>query len=186
MVVLVALAAESVQGWAAYAVRRFEIGRLSSGTLTGAILAIILVAHLDVGGALARGSLPPHEGAWLPVVRARVGPDDLVMADLSTVAGWYLGDLDYWVRSRNYSKYAMQAGDVRRDVHTGAMLVRSLEDFRRQVAPPNGGRTLWVIASGRPYHWDRWVNDDLKRFLDSSAAIDVRPPDGSRILRLDL
>ena len=61
-------------------------------------------------------------------------------------------------------------------------------DYQRLVARPNGGRTLWVLASGRPFHWERWIDEDLKRVLERSSRDRgaSKLPDGSRILRIDL
>lgn len=195
VVVLVVLAAQSVGGWATWAVRRFPFLGVSSGPLAGLALAAILAAHLDVGRAIERGRLPPESGAWLVDARALgIGLDDLVMSDLPTVAGWYVGGLDAWPRSRAYQKYTLAPGEPAadsepswpRDVHTGAVLVRDVGEFQRRVARPNRGRTLWVLASGRTFHWDRWIDDDLKRLLERSASSRTDVADGSRILRIDL
>jgi hypothetical protein len=196
VVVVLVLAALGVRDWTCWIVRRFRRLRVSPDVLTAGILAIILVAHQDVGRALERGALPPSAGAWLAEARALgLGPANLVMSDLPTVAGWYLGDLDYWPRSRLYQKYTLR-GDPSaspgqappREVHTGGVLVRDVGDYQRLVARPNGGRTLWVLASGRTFHWERWIDDDLKRVLERSSRDRgaAKLPDGSRILRIDL
>ena len=115
-----------------------------------------------------------------------IGSADLVMSDLPTVMGWYLHRLDYWVSSREYNKYTFHAGDPRRDVHTGAVLIRNVTEFQRLVAQPNQGRALWVLASGRSYQWGDLVDDDHKAFLERSASRRISPSDGSRIYRIDL
>ncbi len=150
-------------------------------------LALVLVVHQDLGRALERGALSPRQGAWLREFRAlNPGPEDLVMSDLPTVTGWYLGQLDFWVSSRQYQKYSLRTDDLRRDVHTGAVLIRSVSEFQRLVALPNRGRTLWVVASNRDFQWGELVDDDLKAFLERSASQRISPGDRSRILRIEL
>ncbi|MBA2448230.1 MAG: glycosyltransferase family 39 protein [Chloroflexi bacterium] len=186
VVALVLLAAQSARAWAAWLANRRTLP-LSSGALAGAVLALTLLVHQDLRRGLERGELPPRGGAWLQEARGLgIGPADLVMSDLPTVAGWYLGDLDYWVSSEQYQKYALQTGELRRDVHTGARLVRNVGEFQRLVVEPNRGRTLWVFASGRSYQWGELVDDSLKTFLERSAQRRIAPGDGSRILRIDL
>jgi hypothetical protein len=187
MVVLIALAAESGQAWAAWAVGRFQSPRPSPGLLAGLILTGILIVHEDVERSLRSGVIPPRTGAWLREARALgIGPDDLVMSDLPTQVGWYQGGLDFWISSSGYHKYTLEDGDVRRDVHTGAILVRNVAEFQRLVAAPNAGRTLWVIGSGRSYQWGELVDDDFKAYLDRSASRRFSTGDNSRILRIEL
>jgi hypothetical protein len=187
MVVLVALAAESGRAWASWAVDRFTSWQFSPGLLTGLVLAVVLIAHEDVERSLRSGVIPPRTGAWLREARALgIGPDDLVMSDLPTQVGWYQGGLDYWISSTDYHKYTLEDGGVRRDVHTGAILVRNVDEFQRLVAAPNAGRTLWVIGSGRSYQWGELVDDDFKSYLDRSASRRFNPGDNSRILRIEL
>ena len=186
VLVLVLLAAQSARAWADWAAAR-RPRALSPGALAGLALAAVLVVHQDVGRGIERAALPTRGGAWLQEARALgIGPSDLVMSDLPTVLGWYLGDLDYWVSSEQYHKYTLPAGELRRDVHTGAVLVRTVADFRRLVDEPSPGRTLWVFASGRSYQWGELVDDDLKAFLERSAQRRVTAADGTRILRIDL
>jgi len=108
------------------------------------------------------------------------------MTDIPTVVGWYIGDLDYWVSSHEYEKYTTRADDLRRDVHTGAILVRSRGEFERLVARPLAGQRVWVIVSGRNYQWGELVDDDLKSLIDRSAAQRVNSGDNSRILLVNL
>ena len=131
--------------------------------MVGAVLAAMLLAHQDVARAIERAALSPREGAWLRQVRELgIGPNDVVMTDVPTIVGWYVGGLDFWISSRDYEKYTTRPDDVRRDVHTGAVLVRQRSDFERLVGRPLAGQAVWVIASGRSYQWGELVDDDLK------------------------
>ena len=184
LVVLAVLGVRLASEWAA---DRWRAG-LSPGMLAALALGVILIVHLDVGRAVDRGGQSARGAAWLQEARALgIGPGDLVMSDLPTVVGWYVGGLDYWVSSRDYQKYTLRAEDGRRDVHTGAVLVRNAADYRELVVGPNGGRTLWVFVSGRSYQWGELVDDDLKRLLERSAARRVDLGGGiSHALRIDL
>jgi hypothetical protein len=152
----------------------------------GVLLLITLLAHQDVRRAIDRAALSPKEGSWLREVRELgIGPDDTIMTDVPTTVSWYVGGLDYWVSSRDYDKYVSRDGDVRRDVHSGAALVRNRSDFERLVGRPDPSRPLWVISSGRSYQWGELVDDDLKAYIDRNATKRVIPGDNFRILLLD-
>src|SRR4029079_6655114 len=106
--------------------RRFGAATVTPATITGAVLAVTLLAHQDVARAIDRAALSPKEGSWLRQVRELgIGPDDLLMTDVPTMVGWDVGGLDFWVSSKEFEKYTTRSDDVRRDVHTGAVLVRS-------------------------------------------------------------
>lgn len=156
-------------------------------TAVAVVLTAMFTAHQDIQRAIERAALSPREGAWLRQARALgIGPDDVVMTDVPTTVGWYIGGLDYWVSSREYEKYTTRYDETRRDVHTGAVLIRNRNDFERLVARPLAGGRVWVIVSGRNYQWGELVDDDLKSLLDRSASQRVNPGDNTRILLVNL
>jgi 4-amino-4-deoxy-L-arabinose transferase-like glycosyltransferase len=186
MPVLLLLAALGVQDIARWAGERFHLP-VAPRLITAAVLAVTLAAHQNVAAALGRSALSPSDGTWLVEARELgIGPADLVMADLPTVVGWYVGGLDYWITSRDYQKYTVPDGNLLRDLHTGALLVRTRSEFQNLAAQPNQGRTLWIVASGRGYQWHELVDDDLKAYIERSASQRYITPDGFRIYRLDL
>ena len=187
LVVIAVLAADSVVGWAERLGLRLSTGSLGAPFVAATLLGVMLLAHQDVNAVRERAALNPREGSWLREIRTLgIGPDDLVMSDVPTIAGWYVGGLDYWVSSREYEKYATRDGDILRDVHTGAVLVRNRSDFDRLVARPHAGRTVWIVASGRNYQWQELVDADFRAFLDRSSTRRINPGDNTRIWRMDL
>ena len=167
--------------------RRRGTVQLTTTAVVGATLAIVLVAHQDVARAVDRAALSPREGAWLRSVRELgIGPDDVVMTDVPTTLGWYVGGLDFWISSRDYEKYTTRSDDLRRDVHTGAVLIRGRADFDRLVGRPLAGQTVWVVSSGRSYQWGELVDDDLKTLIDRTASQRVNPGDNFRVLLINL
>ncbi|MCC7372235.1 MAG: glycosyltransferase family 39 protein [Chloroflexi bacterium] len=175
---------------AGLAERRRRLG-VPPDLLTPLVVGLALVgtvaAHQDVRRAVDRAALSAREGAWLRQARSLgIDGDAVVMTDVPTTVGWYIGGLDFWVSSHDYEKYTTRVGDIRRDVHTGAVLVRSRGDYDRLVARPLAGRQVWVIASGRNYQWGELVDDDLKSLLDRSASQRVNPGDNTRILLVNL
>ena len=101
------------------------------------------------------------------------------MTDVPTTVAWYLGGVDFWVTSHDFEKYATRSDDVRRDVHTGAVLIRNRATSIVWSARPLAGRRVWVIASGRNYQWGELVDDDLKALIERSAAQRVNPGETS-------
>lgn len=153
---------------------------------TGLLLCALLV-HQNVRRAIDRAALSPKEGSWLRQTRELgIGPSDLVMSDVPTTVEWYVGGLDFWVSSKDYDKYVSRDGDVRRDVHSGAVLIRNRSDFDRLVARPYAGRKVWLISSGRSYQWGELVDDELKAYLGRLGVQRVIPGDNYRILVLDV
>jgi hypothetical protein len=164
-------------------------GRLArpAPTIAGVLLAATLLAHQDVARAVDRAALSPREGSWLRQARdLGIGPDSVVMTDVPTTVAWYIGGLDFWLTSHDFEKYTTRTDDLRRDVHTGALLIRSRGDFDRLVSRTLAGRDVWVLASGRSYQWGELVDDDLKSLLEKSASQRINPGDNFRILLLHI
>jgi 4-amino-4-deoxy-L-arabinose transferase-like glycosyltransferase len=190
VLVIAVLAAQSVRMLvdlaAAWAARRGGPA-ITAQLVAGVALAVMLAAHQDVARAIDRAALSPREGAWLRQVRELgIGPDDVVMTDIPTTIAWYVGGLDFWISSRDYEKYTTRHDDVRRDVHSDAILVRTRGELDRLVARPLAGRPVWIIASGRSYQWGELVDDDLKAALERSASQKIYPGDGTRLLLVRL
>jgi hypothetical protein len=161
--------------------------RLTAPVIAGSVLALVLLSHQDVARAVDRAALSPREGSWLRQARELgIGPDSIVMTDVPTTVAWYIGGLDFWVTSHDFEKYATRTDDVRRDVHTGAAIVRNRGDFDRLVGGPLAGRQVWVLASGRSYQWGELVDDDLKSLLEKAASERINPGDNFRILLLNV
>jgi 4-amino-4-deoxy-L-arabinose transferase-like glycosyltransferase len=166
-------------------VRRSGYGARMASGVVAATLVLTALAHQDVARAIDRAALSPNEGSWLRLARELgIGPDDIVMTDVPTVVGWYIGGLDFWVSSRDYEKYTLRQDDVRRDVHTGAVLIRSQAELERFVMMPLAGKSVWLISSGRSYQWGEQVDDNLKSLLERSADQRLNPGDNFRILSL--
>lgn len=160
---------------------------LSAAWLSAGVLAIMLLAHQDVQRAIERAALSPREGAWLRQARSLgMGPSTVIMTDIPTTVEWYIGGVDYWVVSREYEKYAVRTDELRRDVHTGAIIVRNRAELDRLVTRVLAGQELWVLSSGRSFQWGELVDDDLKAQLERNAAQRINPGDNFRFLLLHL
>jgi 4-amino-4-deoxy-L-arabinose transferase-like glycosyltransferase len=143
------LAAAGVGGLAGR-LRRWLPGPLV--LLAAAALSLLMLwPQLDLPGTLRRTSIWKQSGQWIGELRANgYQPGDLVLTDISTEVFLYLGRTDFWLRSRGFEKYTYAPDGVRRDIHTGAPLVKSVEDFERLVRAPNAGPPLAVAIGDRP------------------------------------
>jgi hypothetical protein len=167
--------------------RQFSLARPAPPLAVSLVLGVMFLMHQDVGRAVERAALSSRDGAMIRQARELgIGPGDVVMTDVPTTVGWYVGGLDFWISSRDYEKYTTLTDGVRRDVHTGAVLVRSRGDFERLVGRPLAGQRIWVIASGRSYQWGELVDDDLKTLLERATSQRVNPGDNSRILLINV
>jgi 4-amino-4-deoxy-L-arabinose transferase-like glycosyltransferase len=162
--------------------RRSQLA-VSPDMIVAIAFGAMLLAHQDIGGAIQRAALSPGEGSWLRQARQLgIDRDTIVITDLPTTVAWYIGGVDYWISSRDFQKYTTRQGDIRCDVHTGAILVRNRPDFELLVSKPQVSRDVWIIASGRSYQWGELVDDDLKAFLERSAQLRVNPGGNFRLL----
>jgi hypothetical protein len=163
--------------------RRLARTGVPANMFVGLMFLGTFAVHQDIGRAVDRAALSPGEGTWLQQARELgIGPGSVVMTDVPTIVAWYIGGLDYWVSSREYEKYTTRTDDVRRDVHTGAILVRSRGEFNRLARQSLAGPQVWVLVSGRNFQWGELVDDDLKAAIDRSASQRVNPGGPWRIL----
>jgi hypothetical protein len=112
-------------------------------------------------------------------------PGDLVMTDASTIVHRHLGRTDYWLRSTNYDRYVTLSRGRRYDIHTGALLIRTVEEYERRVEEPNRGRTIWVIASNTSYSWATVLDPRLQVYFGRQAAARANSRDGTSIYKLE-
>src|SRR5919198_304521 len=141
---------------------------------------LMLWPQLDLPGTIRRTSIWKESGQWIGELRANgYRPGDLVLTDTSTEVFLYLGRTDFWLRSRGFEKYTYAPDGVRRDIHTGAPLVKSVEDFERLVRVPNAGRTAWVVGSNRRWQWQSATDRDLREYFEERAVLRLQPRDNT-------
>ena len=153
------------------------------------VIVLVVVFGLSLRTNLV-GAARAHEPAaqtWLSAFQAfGPVPDDLLVSDVATIVAFYQGKLDYWARGINYERYAYQAGDVVRELYTGAVRVHSEQDFQR-VVDANPGRRLWYVGKlERFLEPNSSVEPALRARLLRSAQLAKRTADGWVILRIDL
>jgi 4-amino-4-deoxy-L-arabinose transferase-like glycosyltransferase len=141
------------------------------GVLVGLTLAgLVLAAQLQSALLEAPDGLEEGQSTWITTLRqAGLRPGDPVITNMPTVGQLYLGRADFWLASQAYELFTWEPDGQRREIHTNALLVRDLSELERLVAEPNRGRTVWVVARRTPYHWRRWVDEDLREQLEASA-----------------
>lgn len=154
--------------------------------LAMAALAIVcLWPQRDLHSTIERTEIDSEVGAWIGELQTHgYQPGDLVLTDVSTEVFLYLGRTDFWIRSRGFEKYVYRPDGLRRDIHTGAPLVKTVDDFEQLVRAPNRGRTAWVIGSNRRWQWQSATDRDLREYFDAQAAERLRPADNTRLYKL--
>ena len=172
-----------------------EIGRTLAerarmvGALLGAGLIVAVVgAQVDPGGLLRLTRVEQDGEFWLDELREEeYGPDDLVLTDVPTIVNAYLGRTDGWLRTVNYEKYAWIGPDGQlRDIHSGGLVIRNVEEFERLVRAPNRGKRVWVISSNFGRQWNDWVDRGLRDYIQAQASIRRVAPDKKRVLMIRL
>jgi hypothetical protein len=147
----------------------------------------MLAPQLDLRSTLRRSTIPDEDGAWIFDLYAHgYESSHLVLTDTPTITFVYLGRTDFWLRSRGYEKYTYLPDGLRRDIHSGAVLVRSLEDFERLVRVPHQGQIAWVIGSNRPWQWQSATDRDLRQYFEAQAVQRSRSRDNTRLYMLRL
>jgi len=162
---------------------RWGLRPATAATLPAVVLS--LVFGLSLRGDLRAAPSPeePPAHSWLAEFQALgPSPDDLVLSDAPTVVAFYRGRVDYWARVENYERYSYRAGEVVRELYTGAVRIGNAEDLQR-VADANPGRTLWFL--GRLWRLGQ-IERALWTRLQQSAQVSKITRDGWVILRIVL
>ena len=164
-------------------------GRRSRGEyrrLAQFVLVMLLVAaSLDPVRLIADAQSHNVRSTWVQALADRK-PADLVVSFAPPLTSHYLGRTDFWVRPDGYVKYVWANRTPLRDVHTGAVVLRSQADVERLLLAPYRGRTAWVVLATDPATESSRAMRELGQYLASLAAETRRPPDGRVVLRLQL
>ena len=150
-----------------------------------ALLTVLVAVSLDPARLLADAQSRAVANTWVQAVAGRA-PDDLVVSFAPTLTSHYLGKTDFWLRTEMYSKYVWADRPPYRDVHTGAIVIRSPAEFERLLLVPYQGRTAWVVLAGPPGSEGSREMRELTRQLGALAVETRRPADGRVVLRLQL
>jgi len=162
---------------------RWKLKPPAASALPAIALALIFGVSLQGDLRAAPRSDDPTAHSWLAEFQALgPGPEDLLLSDAPTVVAFYRGRVDYWARVENYERYSYRAGDVIRELYTGAIRIGNAEDLRR-VEQLHPGRTLWFL--GRLWRLGQ-VDRALWTRLQQTARASKITRDGWVIFRIDL
>ncbi len=110
---------------------------------------------------------PDHAGAGA-FVRSRLSDSDVVVAEDPLEQHWYIGRVDYWLRSPADAGpflYKGEEGQLR-DIYVASRLLEEPQMLLDSVQA--SGRTLWVVTSAetidRPTYY---LTGDQREFLDA-------------------
>jgi hypothetical protein len=170
--VLIALA-----GWRPSRRQRTRLGT--------ALLVGLSVASFDPVRLRADVVARDVPSTWVQALADRA-PDDLVMSFAPTLTTHYLGRTDFWLRTAGYHKYVWAGDPPLRDVHSGALVVRSVRELEELVIAPHRGRTLWVVLDGDPAAERSRPVREILAGLDAYAPEQRSSPDGRVVLRISL
>lgn len=122
-----------------------------------AILGVIAIAvHIqpsELHAALDRsyGEYPDHIGAAQFMREADLGPSDVVVVMEAPIQTYYLGKVDYLLRSLNSVAWqARQVQDEVLDIFTGTPVLYDSKRFRSVISNKEYG-SVYVISSGEIY-----------------------------------
>jgi hypothetical protein len=149
------------------------------------LLTLLVALSLDPLKLLADVRSHAVSSTWVQAV-ARRAPNDLIVSFAPTLTTHYLGRTDYWIRTEGYAKYVWADKTPLRDVHTGAIVLRSTADVDQLLIAPNRGRTVWVILSGEPATETSRAMREVTQQLAGLAVETRRPADGRVVLKLQL
>jgi 4-amino-4-deoxy-L-arabinose transferase-like glycosyltransferase len=162
---------------------RLSWTRTSRHIVRLALLLLLVAVNLDPIRLHAEARTAPN--TWLQAMDDRA-PTDLFATFAPTITGRYLGRADFWLRPDGYAKYVWADQMPRRDIHTGALVIRSTAELRRLVLQPYRGRTVWVLLTGETEKESSQEMRAISRYLLSLASETRRPADGRLVLKLQL
>jgi 4-amino-4-deoxy-L-arabinose transferase-like glycosyltransferase len=159
--------------------------RASRHVIRLTLLVLLVAVNLDPLRLRAEAEAHAPLNTWLQAMDDRA-PTDLFATFAPTITSRYLGRTDFWLRPEGYSKYVWADQSPRRDIHTGAIVIRSTAELRRLVLLPYRGRTLWVLLTGETAEESSKEMRGISRYLLSLASETRRPADGRLVLKLQL
>ena len=145
----------------------------------------LLAVTLDPARLLTDAQARQVSTTWVQGM-AGLEPADLVVSFAPTLTSHYLGRTDFWLRSEGYAKYVWAGRTPLRDVHTGAIVLRTPAEVERLLLQPNVGRTVWVVLAGDPSTETSRGMRELAQQLAGLAVETRRPADGRVVLRIQL
>jgi len=149
------------------------------------LLTLLVAVSLDPTRLIADAQSRAVADTWVQAVASRA-PTDLIVSFAPTLTSHYLGKTDFWLRTEGYSKYVWAGRSPLRDVHTGAIVIRSQAELERLLLVPYRGRTAWVVLAGEPSAESLPVMRELALRLATLAVETRRPADGRIVLKLQL
>ncbi|MCC6176621.1 MAG: hypothetical protein IT305_15035 [Chloroflexi bacterium] len=153
--------------------------------VAGALLVLLVLGGIDPGRLIADAQIRMVANTWVQAVADR-RPNDLIVSFAPTLTTHYLGRTDVWLRAEGYEKYTWADETPPRDVHSGAIVVRDLDDLNQLLVQPNRGRIAWVILAGEPDRESSPRTRAVARALLARASEVRRPTDGRVILKVRL
>jgi len=149
------------------------------------LLTLLVLSTLDPVRLIADARARAVESTWVQAVADRA-PGDLVVSFAPSLTNHYLGRTDFWLRTEGYAKYVWATRPPMRDIHTGAVVIRSQAELDRLLLEPYRGRTAWVVLAGEPSAEASLAMRELAQRLSMLAAETRRPADGRVVLKLPL
>ena len=150
-----------------------------------ALLAVLVLSTLDPARLLADARARTVESTWVQAVADRA-PSDLIVSFAPSLTNHYLGKTDFWLRTEGYAKYVWATPPPLRDIHTGAIVIRSQAELERLLLEPYRGRTAWVVLAGEPSSESTREMRELAQRLSTMASETRRPADGRVVLKVPL
>jgi hypothetical protein len=163
---------------------RCRLGRARHVT-RAILLTVLVVSTLDPARLLADARTRTVESTWVQAVADRA-PSDLIVSFAPSLTSHYLGKTDFWLRTDGYAKYVWATRPPLRDIHTGAVVIRSQAELERLLLEPYRGRTAWVVLAGEPSAESTREMRELARQLSALASETRRPADGRVVLKVPL
>jgi hypothetical protein len=149
------------------------------------LLALLVAASLDPARLVTDARSHAVGDTWVQALADR-SPDDLIVSFAPTLTSNYLGRTDFWLRTEGYTKYVWAGRTPLRDVHTGAVVLRSQNDIDQLLLAPNRGKRVWVVLAGDPSTETSRLMRELAQQLAALAVETRRPADGRVVLLLQL
>jgi hypothetical protein len=100
-----------------------------------------------------------------------------VLTNNPTVTYLYLETSDYWLRTHYYQMYVRPEGRRLHDIHSGAILIRDVDELKRVLYNEARGRRAWVVAWNSPLHWGRAVDPEVRKLVEQRSRRPIQAQD---------
>jgi hypothetical protein len=114
----------------------------------------------------------PDHKTTAKYVKDRLRDEDVVIVMDWMQQSYYVGNVDYWIRTGQFERTTYRDNGTLRDIYNGVPVIRSLHELK-SVLNANATRRRWIITSSEGMSKLTKVSAGIVQFLENSSGEQV-------------